>query len=380
MKKITAFLKKEIVLSVAWVLAVVSAFFVTPDKVYLDYIDFRTLALLFCLMSVMAGLTKLQVFQYIAEVLLNKVKSSGQLVIILTMLCFFFSMFITNDVALIVFVPFTFTVLKLLGDNMWQKLLIPVVVMQTIAANLGSMMTPIGNPQNMYLFNLGNYELMDFSLLMLPYTVLAFIILVVWGIVSGKKAKEKIQVSFENRTSLSKKGLKLSIYMVLFILCLLVVAHKLEYYWVFAIVFVVVAIMDTKVLFRVDYTLLLTFVGFFIFTGNIGRIPAIGNLLQSLVNGQPMLTTLVACQGMSNVPAALLLSGFCQDLNTLIVGVNLGGLGTLIASMASLISYKYVAREDGERKGQYFKFFTVANICFLIALVALYCMKTMIFG
>ena len=153
MKKVFAWMKSEVVLVIAWILAVISAFFVLPDKQYLEYIDFRTLALLFCLMCVMAGLKKIGVFQWIAEALLAKVKNSGQLVLILVLLCFFFSMFITNDVALIVFVPFTFTVLRLVGQDKWELLLIPIVAMQTVAANLGSMLTPIGNPQNMYLCN-----------------------------------------------------------------------------------------------------------------------------------------------------------------------------------------------------------------------------------
>lgn len=372
MKKVFAWMKSEVVLVIAWMLAVISAFFVLPDKQYLEYIDFRTLALLFCLMCVMAGLKKIGVFQWIAEALLAKVKNSGQLVLILVLLCFFFSMFITNDVALIVFVPFTFTVLRLVGQDKWELLLIPIVAMQTVAANLGSMLTPIGNPQNMYLCNFAGMGLGEFVLLMLPYTALSLVIFVVWGMIKGRRCKDTLAISFTERTSLKGKQGKLVAYLILFVLCLLTVAKIIPYVWVLAVVVVIVIVLDKKVLLTVDYSLLLTFVGFFIFTGNIGRIPAVAELLKQLISGQEMLTTVVACQVMSNVPAAILLSGFTENIRVLIVAVNIGGLGTLIASMASLISFKYVAREDGGRKGAYFLYFTLANICFLAALVVLY--------
>lgn len=372
MKKVITWMKKEVVLVVAWILASISAFFVVPDKQYLNYVDFRTLALLFCLMCVMAGLQKLGVFQWIAEGLLSKVKNIGQLLLILILLCFFFGMFITNDVALIVFVPFTITVLGLAGQEKREKLLIPIVVMQTIAANLGSMLTPIGNPQNMYLCNEAGLGLVEFIMLMLPYSSLSLVLLVVWGLLKGRKCKESLKVTFTERTNLSGKWPIVGIYLLLFILCLLTVAKVLPYLWVFAAVILVVFLVDKRVLLAVDYSLLFTFLGFFIFTGNIGRIPQIANILESLINGQEMLTTIVACQVMSNVPAAILLSGFAQNSKVLIIAVNLGGLGTLIASMASLISYKYIVRVEGVKKGAYLLQFTLASICFLAALVVLY--------
>lgn len=128
-------------------------------------------------------------------------------------------------------------------------------------------------------------------------------------------------------------------------------------------------VMDRSIFGRVDYSLLLTFVGFFIFIGNIGRIPAFSQMLQQIVSGHEILAGVAASQVISNVPAALLLSGFTENLSALIIGVNLGGLGTLIASMASLISYKLIAREESQVKGAYFRYFTVANVCFLVVLL-----------
>jgi len=372
MKKIIAFWKKETVLCIAMLLAVISAFVVLPDREYMDYIDFRTLAILFCLMSVMAGLQKIGVFQWIAEGLLKRVRSVGALVLILVMLCFFFSMLITNDVALITFVPFTFIVLKLLGDSKKHKLMIPVVVMQTIAANLGSMLTPIGNPQNLYLYGKAGLAPGEFMVLMLPYTAVSFVCLLLWSVWLGSREKTSLQITFDTKTSLKGKSLSLVVYIALFLVSILVVAHMIPYQVAMGIVIVTLFFLDKKVFLKVDYSLLLTFVGFFVFIGNMGRVPVFRNLLQSIVEGNEVMTAILSSQVISNVPAALLLSGFTENYQALIVGTNLGGLGTLIASMASLISYKFVAVEEANRKGAYLFYFTIANICFLLPLVILY--------
>lgn len=376
--KITAFLKKETVLCVALVLAAVSAFFVPPDREYLGYIDFRTLAILFCLMGVMAGLQKIGVFKGIARKLLGFVKSGQSLVLTLVLLCFFSSMLITNDVALITFVPFTFTVLDLLGEEQRKRLLQPVVVMQTIAANLGSMLTPVGNPQNLYLYGKAGLSVGAFLGLMLPYTGLSFVLLTVWGLLLGRVCPMDFRLEnvFGQEVSGSRKDAKTEVYpvvmyLILFFFCLLAVGYILPWQAVFVMVFLVIFAADKQVLARVDYSLILTFTGFFIFIGNVGRMPVFCDFLQNIITGRETCTSIIASQVISNVPAALLLSGFTDDFAGLVVGTNLGGLGTLIASMASLISYKYVAKEAGGRKGAYILLFTVANVCFLAALVLL---------
>lgn len=376
MSKAIGFMKKEAVLCVALLLAVLSAGIVPPDQEYAEYIDARTLAILFCLMSVMAGLQKIGIFGWIARGLLGKVKGSRSLVLVLMLLCFFSSMLITNDVALITFVPFTFTVLAMMGQEMRQRLALPLVAMQTIAANLGSMLTPIGNPQNLYLYGKAGMALGSFLALMLPYAVVSLLLLLVWGVfLGGMRAGEwkplaEDLVGREPERFRSKAGmLSLWVYLALFLLCLLTVAHVLPWQVVLGIVLAAVLAMDRKLLAKVDYSLLLTFVGFFIFIGNVGRIPAFRDFLQKVVVGREVYAGVAASQVISNVPAALLLSGFTEDYGRLVVGVNLGGLGTLIASMASLISYKYVAREESAGKGAYIKVFTVSNICFLAALV-----------
>lgn len=368
MRKILDWCKKEIVLTIAILLAVISAFFIHPDKVYIEYIDFRTLAILFCLMAVMAGVQKIGLFRYVAEKLLGKVKHIRGLIFILIMLCFFSSMLITNDVALITFVPFTFIVLKMILGTQSEKLIVPVVVMQTIAANLGSMLTPIGNPQNLYLYGKTTMNFASFILFMLPYTVIAFLLLSVWCFIFRYQGAKKVELKIEQGTVIGQYKKQLITYAGLFVLCILTVAHVIPYPATLGVVLVVVFLLDRQVLKDVDYALLLTFVGFFVFIGNMGRIPAFNAFIQNIIEGNEVLTSVIASQFMSNVPAALLLSGFTNQYELLIVGTNLGGLGTLIASMASLISFKYIGKEYGQLKGKYMLYFTVANILFLILL------------
>lgn len=377
-KRLCAFIKKETVLTVAIVLAVISAVPVVPDKTYAGYIDFRTLSILFCLMAVMAGLQKLGVFRKVAGMLLRHTHNTVQLVEVLVLLCFFFSMVITNDVSLITFVPFTFIVLRLSGEDAMKKLAVPVIILQTIAANLGSMLTPIGNPQNLYLYGKAQMSAGAFILLMLPYSLVSLLLLVLCAAVTAKRSKISVQgvttVSLgdnvESETA-ERKGYLLPMYLLLFLLCLFTVARVIPYPVTLVIVAAAVLILDRSTITKVDYSLLLTFVGFFVFIGNMGRMPVFRDFLQGIIGGREVMTSVIASQVISNVPAALLLSGFTEDVQALIVGTNLGGLGTLIASMASLISYKQVAGEIPEEKKRYFGWFTVANIAFLAILLVL---------
>ncbi len=371
MQKIITFFKQETVLCIACILAVISAFFVPPDAQYLEYIDFRTLGLLFCLMAVMAGLQKIGVFRKLAQGMLSNVRSMRQLVPILILLCFFSSMLMTNDVALITFVPFTFIVLDLAGTGAKKTHMIPIVVMQTIAANLGSMFTPIGNPQNLYLYGVSGMPLGQFLLLMLPYTAVSGILLMAWSFWYTRKENSEFKVNFSGQSDpVSRK--KLTVYLLLFLLSLLTVARVIRWEITLVILLALVLVTDRKVLRRVDYSLLVTFVGFFVFIGNMGRIPVFRDFLEGMIAGHEVVTAVVSSQIISNVPAALLLSGFTEEYASLIVGTNLGGLGTLIASMASLISFKLIGKEQTGIKGKYLLWFTAANLVFLAVLMAAY--------
>lgn len=368
-EKVILFVKKEVVLVVAAVLAIASAFVVPPSIEYLEYIDWHVLELLLCLMIVMAGAQRCGLFDWLGEALLKKTNKVWQLCFVLVMLCFFLSMLITNDVALITFVPFAIVTLEKCKQ---ERLLIPVVVLQTVAANLGSMLTPIGNPQNLYLYNLSGMGLAEFLSCMLPNTAVSFgLIVVALFFVKGKGEEIRFSEMIDEQAAKNRKFVdkkQTVVYLLLFGLSLLVVMKVASVTIVLGIVLVVVFCMDRSVLKNVDYCLLLTFVSFFLFTGNLGNIPVIRDTLQELINGRELLIGIVASQGISNVPAALLLSGFTSDYRALLAGVNIGGLGTLIASMASLISYKILANKYNEKKGKYFLWFTMVNLIFLIIL------------
>lgn len=371
---IVEFVKKETVLVVAFVLALVSAFFNPPSIEYLDYIDFRVLGVLLSLMIVMSALRRVGVFDKIGEMLLQRTKTVRQLCIVLVMLCFFSSMFITNDVALITFVPFA---ILTLNKAQRQDKLIFVLVMQTIGANLGSMLTPMGNPQNLYLYNLSGMSFGDFIVFMLPYSFVAFLLIciIMMFCPNNKIDTELINESPKDKTE--KKTIILTvIYSILFILGILSVCRILPYYILLAVVVLAVAFCDVKTFVNVDYCLIFTFIFFFVFIGNISNIGAVRTFLENMVSGNEIIVGITASQVISNVPASLMLSGFTKDYNSLLIGVNIGGLGTLIASMASLISYKMYAHNYNETKGKYLLWFTLANLLFLVVM----CLTVFIIG
>ena len=372
MTKLKRFFQQETVLSVAAVLAVVSALFVRPDGEYLGYIDWRTLAILFSLMTVMAGLRRQGFFDRMGRALLALSGSTLQLVLVLVGLCFFGSMFITNDVSLLTFVPFTFVVLDSLGEEMREKLVLPVVCMQTVAANLGSMLTPIGNPQNLYLYGKSGMGIGSFVALMLPYSLASLVMLGVWAVVLCRNLRSSAGPFLASKHTAHANQKIVLMYGVLFLVCLLSVVRVLPYGVAFAAVLAAALAADRVTLKGVDYSLLLTFVAFFVFIGNLGRIPAFSDWLAGIIAGREVLVSVLASQVTSNVPAALLLSGFTDNTQALIIGTNIGGLGTLIASMASLISYRQIAREEPEGKGKYFALFTASNLVFLAALLVLW--------
>ena len=247
--KLKQFIQQETVLTAAAVLAVVSAFFVLPDAQYLGYIDLRTLAILFSLMTVMAGLRRQGFFDGLGRALLSRTHSTFQLTLVLVGLCFFGSMFITNDVSLLTFVPFTFVVLSRLGADVRCSLLIPVVCMQTIAANLGSMLTPIGNPQNLYLYGKSGMSIGGFVLLMLPYTLVSLLLLLAWAALVCRKASAALSVDELVSSSASQGDQRIILlYLVLFAVCLLSVIRVLPYGIAFAAVLVCALFADPHTL------------------------------------------------------------------------------------------------------------------------------------
>ena len=466
----------------ATVLAIISCFFVTPGREYLSYINWRTLILLFCLMAVVAGFAKAGVFRYISRKLSQRMKDTRRLSVGFMLLCFLLSMFVTNDVALVTVVPLT--LLTMMGCS--EKAKIQTLVQETIAANLGSMLTPFGNPQNLYLTSYYGIGMGEFLRLMLPYTGVALVILLLQTLISpkeglGGKAREagipeggareagipegrakgagtpggareagvpegrvkeaaisereareagipegrvkeaaipereareagvpegrvkeaeipegknreaaSLYESGENLTGkdemyeealreklLRSKGRLVSIllYGILFIVSMFSVARILDYRILFGIILITILVYDRSVLCNVNYTLLLTFVSFFVLIGNLGAMTQIQAALTQMIEGRELLTAILSSQIISNVPAAVLLSGFTDQGKALIVGTDLGGLGTLIASMASIITFQLYSLESGAKKGKYLLTFTLWNVIDLVILGAVaYCM------
>lgn len=370
MRTLKQFVKNEIVLCVAFILATISCFIIVPSKSYLEYIDFRTLSILFSLMITMAGFQKLSVFRQIGEALVNRTKTLRGLVIILVLLSFFSSMFITNDVALLTFVPFSIITLSI--ANKKDKYII-VIVLETLAANLGSMLTPLGNPQNLYLYSLSNMGLWSFVKLMLPYSLCSLILLLISVEFFIGKEEGKLTKTQANIYQRSKKDkLLIAMYVILFLLSILVVSRVLPYYIGLIIVIITVILFDNRVLRKPDYSLLFTFIFLFIFIGNIKRIPVLSDFLSEIIKVNEVGVAILLSQLISNVPAAILCSGFTKNIVKLIIGTNLGGLGTLIASMASLISFKQYSYIDGADTKRYILVFTVLNIIYLASLYMLH--------
>lgn len=357
-------LKKDPVLFIAMVLSIFSSFAVPPNMGYLNYIDFRTLILLFCFMAVMEALKGIGAFERLSLSLLSRAGSRRLIVLILVFLSFFSSMLLTNDVALITFVPLAFISLERVG---MRRDIGMVVVLMTIGANLWSALTPVGNPQNLYLYSIFGLGLMEFLKITFPIVGFSGIIIFV-GCLLIKNGK--IDRAERGGVQVNKSDLR--DYLIVFAVCLLCVIFNVNLkglIFLLILVLGVIIIKDKKVLKGVDYSLLLTFTFFFIFVGNISKIEAFNSFLKGIIDGREAAVAIVSSQVISNVPAALLLSGFTDNIKGLIIGTNVGGLGTLIASMASLISYKLFVKAYPEEKGSYLKIFTVYNIIGLALLL-----------
>ena len=361
--KIKHFIQKETVLFIAALCAAATMFLVPPSMEYIQYIDFRVLCLLLCLMAVVAGFKSVGAFQWLTFQLLRRIRKGSVLALTLVMLPFFSSMLVTNDVALLIFVPFTLELLAQLG---YQKAIIPVLVLQTVAANLGSMATPVGNPQNLFLYAAFNLSAGEFFAVVLPLTAASFMCLTAASVpvLPGKLSVQELE-----KAEISSVC-NLLIYAALFVLCLLTVFRIVPYVITTAVVVAVLFVLNRKLLKEIDYMLLLTFVCFFIVSENLGQVDTVRDFLQNLLSRNTLLTAVGASQVISNVPAAVLLSGFTDQWRDLLAGVNIGGLGTPIASLASLITLKLYMRWPGAKVMKFMGVFTVANVVGLAVLLS----------
>ena len=369
--KVVTFAKKEIVFVAAFLLALVSVvierlmpYDKVDGKTYLGYINFRVLGLLFCLMCVTSCFNESGLFSRMASGMLVRCKSVRLINVTLVLLPFFASMLVTNDVALITFVPFAIAILGMSGR---QDDLLMIVVLQTVAANLGSAATPIGNPQNLYIYGKYAMSASEFFSSVIPIAVIGLVVCVALSLFVGKGS---MKVDFESPLKYPDDARKvIGAGVLAFILSILSVFRILDWRITFAIVVILMAIFAVRILARVDYILLLTFVCFFVFAGNMGNIDVIKVFLEELLSRNAMVAAALTSQVISNVPAAVLLSGFTDDARGLLLGVDIGGLGTPVASLASLISMKLYNRSKDANKLKYLAIFTVANFILLILLL-----------
>lgn len=384
-------LKSETILIVASILALVSCFIVPPDADYKDYVHMSTISQLSCLMLVVCGFQRIGVFRIIGSRLLHHVNTARGLVITLIAMTYFSAMLITNDVALVTFVPFAIAVLIM--ANMEDKAVL-VGTLMTIGANVGSMLTPIGNAHNLYLKALTGMPASEMIGIMAPYSTMAALLLVIitcvvfgskpvseFSGIDGSGIEQNVLAPHPDQPQPDEirvtgygagyGGWRTIVYSVLFVVCLLAVSDFIPLWVMCVVVFVAFLLCDRRVFRNVDWGLPLTFCMFFIFIGNMKRVPEFYELAASLVGAHPLEVSVVSSQFISNVPTTLLLSGFCDQWRELIIGTNLGGLGTLIASMASLIGYKNVTRAYPDKKGRYLAVYTAVNVMFVIVLVGL---------
>ena len=356
--KLTRFVKKNTVFCVAALAAFITAFIVPPDTAYLDYFDWSTLACLFLTLAVVCALRNIKFFTILARKLVQITGSLRSLFLMLIIITFVGSLLIANDMALITFLPLGYFALSAVK---MEKYMAYLFILQNISANLGGMLTPFGNPQNLYLYSYFNIPTGEFMSIMLWPFLLAVALLVL-ACLPVKNVKLKIDEAFPERLSIKRTVL----YLALFAFSLLIVFRIVPFWVGLILVPVVLFFADKESLLMVDYPLLGTFFFFFIFSGNLGRIEAVNEFFSYLLNRDTLLVSIISCQAISNVPTAILLSHFTSDYHSLLLGVNIGGTGTLIASLASLITFsEYRLLYPGHGK-KYFWLFTLINVIFLV--------------
>ncbi len=360
-EKILKFVKSEVVLSVATILAIITCFFVPIDKEYLNYFDFNTLVLLFCMLIVIAGLKSTNIFELISRKIIGLFHNRRTVIYALVFGTFLFDMIVANDMSLITFLPLTYIVLHSTKND---KYLAFTFIMQTIAANMGGMITPYGNPQNLYLYSYYHINTLEFFSILLPQSItVAILLYICCHFIENKPLK----LRKNSKIILHEKNI--CIYIILFIIVILSIFRIIPYILTLAIVLSVVLITDKKRFKDVDYALIATFCVFFIFSGNIARIATIKNFISEFVVNNTMLAGILSCQFISNVPTAIFLSKFTANYRELLVSVNIGSLGIIISSLASLITLKEFLKHQPKNFWKYLGMFTLFNTLFLSILL-----------
>ncbi len=366
--KLITFIKSQAVLCIAFILSCITMFIVPPNTDYIGYIDFSTLILLFALMGAVEGFNKCGIFKKLSDFLVKKCRSVRTIAFLLINICFFTSMFITNDVALLTFVPVTVIIFSKVQTKSSAPLIF-TVILETVAANLGSMLLPTGNPQNIYLCSYFGLSPITLIKTLIPFGVLSYILLTVSVLLLPKQQISAIN----NVNTVDDKFSWLTVVscIIIFVISLLTVSGIINEYICLAVSILLILISGADIFRKIDYSLIFTFVFFFIFVGNLGTISSVKDFLSDIIYGREILISVLSSQIFSNVPAAILLSGFTDKAEYLLIGTNIGGLGTPIASLASLISFRlYMSGKDASA-GKYMGIFLIYNTIFLLILFLL---------
>ena len=364
MVKVKTFVKENIVLLIAALGALITTFIVPPDEKYLDYFDWKTLTCLFCVLAVVCALRNIRFFYTLAKAIVRKFRNTKLAILVLVYITFIGSMLIANDMALLTFLPLGYFVLHTTGK---EKYMAFTFIMQNIAANLGGMLTPFGNPQNLYLYTKYNIPDLEFISIMLPPFIVSVVLITACCLIFVKSEPLEIQ---EKAASLPMP--RVIIYLVLFAFSILIVFRTVPFVIGLIVIPLALLFLDRQALLQVDYGLLLTFFFFFIFSGNMARIDVVREFFSYLLEKNTLVFSALSCQFISNVPSAILLSQFTDNYRELLLGVNIGGAGTLIASLASLITFKEYNKQAPGHTVRYLLKFTAFNFAFLGILI-LFC-------
>lgn len=355
--KIVIFFKKNYVMVIAFFAALITSFFAPIDKKYASYYDFKTLSCLFCVLAVVCAYKNIDFFYILAKKVVYLFKNAKMCILALVYITFIGSMLIANDMALLTFLPLGYFVLS---STKQEKYMAFTFIMQNIAANLGGMLTPFGNPQNLYLYSKFNIPNLEFFKIMAPPFIISIILITLCCAIFV----DNEPLVFENdKVCLDKK--RALLYSLLFILAIVIVFRGIPYWIGLLVIPSVLFFSDRKSLKMVDYPLLMTFVFFFTFSGNMSRIPQVREFFSSLLSKNTLFFSALSCQFISNVPSAILLSQFTQNYRDLLVGVNVGGVGTLIASLASLITFREYVKYNPDKSRYYIMQFSLYNFSFL---------------
>ena len=357
MTYIKKFIKGEIVLSIAICLMIITCFFVPPDKEYLNYFEIDTLLSLFSMLVVVAGLKKTNVFEIISRRIISLFKNRRSLITGLVFGTFIFDMIVANDMSLITFLPLTYIVLHATGND---KYLAITFILQTIAANMGGMITPYGNPQNLYLYSFFNIDLYEFIKILLPQYLVVIILLII-----ACRFISKEPLKLVRNTHFTLKREQFFLYLYQFIIVIASIFRIVPTWYALVVVLLLTFMIDKSIFKSVDFALLATFVVFFIFSGNIARIGFLSNFITNHISNNILLVGIISCQFISNVPSAILISKFTSNYSDLLISVNIGSLGILISSLASLITLKAFLKYQPNNFKKYIIIYTIINLLFL---------------